>query len=84
MAPTRKNPTLDDVAAQAGVSSATVSRFVNNPEVVAPATAERIRAAIAATGYLPNLLASGMASSKSKAGSTYCSKSCNSPTTHTR
>ncbi|GGZ87887.1 LacI family DNA-binding transcriptional regulator [Novosphingobium arvoryzae] len=66
MAPTRKNPTLDDVAAQAGVSSATVSRFINNPEVVAPATAERIRAAIAATGYIPNLLASGMASNKSK------------------
>ncbi|WP_374281065.1 LacI family DNA-binding transcriptional regulator [Novosphingobium sp.] len=61
-----KTPTLDDVAAQAGVSAATVSRFVNNPGVVAPATAERIRAAIAATGYIPNLLASGMASNKSK------------------
>jgi LacI family gluconate utilization system Gnt-I transcriptional repressor len=61
-----RNATLDDVAAQAGVSSATVSRFINNPSVVAKATAERIRAAIAATGYIPNLLASGMASNKSK------------------
>ncbi len=66
MNPPAKTPTLDDVAAQAGVSAATVSRFVNNPGVVAPATAERIRAAIAATGYIPNLLASGMASNKSK------------------
>ncbi len=59
-------PTLDAVAIHAGVSSATVSRFINNPKVVAPATAERIRAAIAATGYIPNLLAGGLASSKSK------------------
>ena len=59
-------PTLDAVAVHAGVSSATVSRFINNPGVVAPATAERIRAAIVATGYIPNLLAGGLASSKSK------------------
>jgi LacI family gluconate utilization system Gnt-I transcriptional repressor len=63
---TMKTPTLDDVAARAGVSSATVSRFVNNPGVVAAATAERIRAAIAETGYIPNLLAGGLASSKSR------------------
>ena len=61
-----RNSTLEDVAAQAGVSSATVSRFINNPKVVAAATATRIRAAIAATGYIPNLLAGGLASSKSK------------------
>ncbi|MFN4135492.1 MAG: LacI family DNA-binding transcriptional regulator [Novosphingobium sp.] len=61
-----KAPTLDDVAARAGVSTATVSRYVNNPAVVAKATAERIRAAIAATGYIPNLLAGGLASSRSR------------------
>lgn len=61
-----KTATLDDVAARAGVSTATVSRFVNNPQVVAKATAERIRTAIAETGYIPNLLAGGLASSKSK------------------
>ncbi|MBU6269597.1 MAG: LacI family DNA-binding transcriptional regulator, partial [Sphingomonadales bacterium] len=61
-----KTPTLEDVAAHAGVSAATVSRFINNPAVVAAATAERIRAGIAATGYIPNLLAGGLASSKSK------------------
>ncbi len=61
-----RNPTLDDVAAHAGVSAATVSRFINNPKVVAASTAERIRAAIAATGYIPNLLAGGLASSRSR------------------
>lgn len=61
-----KSLTLDDVAAHAGVSAATVSRFINNPKVVAPATGDRIREAIAATGYIPNLLAGGLASSKSR------------------
>lgn len=61
-----KTPKLDDVALHAGVSTATVSRFINNPGVVAEATAERIRTAIAATGYIPNLLAGGLASSRSR------------------
>jgi LacI family transcriptional regulator, gluconate utilization system Gnt-I transcriptional repressor len=64
--PAQRSPTLDDVAASAGVSAATVSRFINNPKMVAAATAERIRAAIAETGYIPNLLAGGLASSKSR------------------
>ncbi|QIK77816.1 LacI family DNA-binding transcriptional regulator [Sphingomonas piscis] len=59
-------PKLDDVAAKAGVSTATVSRFFNNPNVVAPATAERIRTAVEATGYIPNLMAGGLASAKSR------------------
>jgi LacI family gluconate utilization system Gnt-I transcriptional repressor len=61
-----RNPTLEDVAQRARVSTATVSRFVNNAAVVAPETAERIRAAIAEMGYIPNLLAGGLASSKSR------------------
>jgi DNA-binding LacI/PurR family transcriptional regulator len=64
--PSGKSATLDDVAARAGVSTATVSRFINNPTVVAETTAVRIREAIAATGYIPNLLAGGLASSRSK------------------
>jgi len=63
---TGKAATLDDVAARAGVSTATVSRYINNPSVVAKPTAERIHEAIAAIGYIPNLLAGGLASSKSK------------------
>jgi len=61
-----RTPKLEDVAARAKVSTATVSRFVNNPKVVAEDTAERIRLAIAETGYIPNLLAGGLASSKSR------------------
>lgn len=59
-------PRLDDVARRAGVSTATVSRYHNNPEVVAPETAARIRKAIEATGYVPNLLAGGLASNRSR------------------
>ncbi len=50
----------------AGVSAATISRFLNAPELVKPRTAERVRAAIAQTGYVPNLLAGGLASNRSR------------------
>jgi len=59
-------PRLEEVARVAKVSSATVSRYFNSPGVVAPATAQRIEAAIAATGYLPNLTAGALASSRSR------------------
>ena len=59
-------PTLDDVAIEANVSTATVSRFLNNPDVVAAATATRIKEAVAKVGYIPNALAGGLASSKSR------------------
>ncbi len=58
--------TLDDVASLAEVSTATVSRWFNSPEVVAPATAERIKAAVEQLGYIPNLLAGSLASSRSR------------------
>ncbi|MBA4175759.1 MAG: LacI family transcriptional regulator [Leptothrix sp. (in: Bacteria)] len=55
--------TLQDVAQAAGVTAITVSRFLREPAVVASDTAERIRAALSRTGYVPNkqagLLASG-------------------------
>ena len=55
--------TLQDVAQAAGVTAITVSRFLREPGVVAGDTAERIRTALAETGYVPNkqagLLASG-------------------------
>lgn len=63
---TGKNARLDDVARLAGVSTATVSRFINAPDLVAEATAERIRRAIERTGYIPNLLAGGLASRRSR------------------
>jgi LacI family gluconate utilization system Gnt-I transcriptional repressor len=58
--------TLDDVAKLAGVSPITVSRALNYPNKVAPKTLEKINQAIARTGYVPNLLAGGLASRKSR------------------
>jgi DNA-binding LacI/PurR family transcriptional regulator len=47
-------PTLADVAERAGVSRQTVSNAVNNPELLRPATLERVQAAIDDLGYSPN------------------------------
>ena len=57
---------LSDVAAAAGVAPMTVSRVLNTPEQVAPETAERVRQAIERLGYVPNLLAGGLSSRKSR------------------
>ncbi len=46
--------TISDVAQVAGVSTATVSRVLNGVESVDPALVEKVNAAIAATGYVPN------------------------------
>jgi LacI family gluconate utilization system Gnt-I transcriptional repressor len=58
--------TLQDVADRAGVSSATVSRFFTRRNVVSKAAAERIQEAVDALGYLPNLLAGGLASQRTR------------------
>jgi LacI family transcriptional regulator len=49
--------TLQDVARQAGVSSKTVSRVVNNQGELSEATRQRVQAAIEQLGYHPNILA---------------------------
>ena len=52
---TTRGVTLADVARYAGVSSAVVSYVINDgPRPVAPATAERVRHAVAVLGYRPN------------------------------
>jgi len=58
--------TLDDVAKLADVSPITVSRALNYPEKVAAKTLAKINAAITRTGYVPNLLAGGLASRRSR------------------
>jgi len=58
--------TLDNVAKIAGVSAITVSRAINTPDKVAPETLKKVREAIDKTGYVPNLLAGGLASRSSK------------------
>src|SRR5689334_8943038 len=58
--------TVVDVARLAGVAPNTVSRVLNHPEQVAPETRDRVTDAIRVTGYVPNLLAAGVRSSRSK------------------
>lgn len=58
--------TLRDVAKLAGVSVITASRALNTPEKVSPEALEKIRAAVTHTGYVPNLLAGGLASNRSR------------------
>ena len=58
--------TKEDVARVAGVSHITVSRVINSPDKVAPATRERVQAEIARMGYIPNLLAGGLASRRTR------------------
>jgi len=57
---------LQDVAKLAGVSAATVSRYLNKQDLVAAETGRRIQAAVDRLGYIPNMLAGGLASSKSR------------------
>ena len=53
----RQPATIHDVAARAGVSTATVSRTLATPDLVSDASRERVMAAIRATGYTPNVAA---------------------------
>ncbi len=58
--------TLSDVARIAGVSPITVSRALNVPGQVSPQTLARVQEAVARTGYVPNRVAGGLASSRSR------------------
>lgn len=53
----QKLATIEDVAAIAGVSIATVSRAINEPTKVADETRRRVSEAIAKTGYTTNAMA---------------------------
>jgi hypothetical protein len=61
-----RTPRLEEVAAEAGVSTITASRALRQPEKVAPETRARIEAAVARLGYVPNLLAGALASARSR------------------
>jgi LacI family gluconate utilization system Gnt-I transcriptional repressor len=55
-----RSPTLADVARHAGVSTITASRALSKPNLVVPATIERVQKAVDALGYVPNLVAGGL------------------------
>jgi len=58
--------TLHDVAKLAGVAPITASRALNSPDQVSAEVRQKVSEAIARTGYVPNLLAGGLASRRSR------------------
>jgi LacI family kdg operon repressor len=60
-------PTIADVAEKAGVSKATVSRFLNRrDELLTPGIATRVEAAIAELGYSPSPMAQALKRGRSR------------------
>ncbi|HZJ87004.1 MAG TPA: LacI family DNA-binding transcriptional regulator [Erysipelothrix sp.] len=60
-----KRVTIYDVAQEAGVSLATVSRVINGLEIVREETKQKVEDAIDKLGYKPNAIAQGLALQKS-------------------
>ena len=58
--------TLRDVAKLAGVAPITASRAVNSPGQVSPEVLQKVMDAVQRTGYVPNRIAGGLASSRSR------------------
>ena len=59
-------PTMEDVAREARVGRMTVSRALNQPELVSPESLAAVHAAIERLGYVQNLNAGSLASNKSR------------------
>ncbi|MFT5108120.1 MAG: LacI family transcriptional regulator, partial [Pseudoalteromonas tetraodonis] len=60
-----KNVTIQDIANEAKVSKATVSRVLNNSSVVHPEKRKAIMAATERLGFQPNVVARSLASGRS-------------------
>jgi LacI family gluconate utilization system Gnt-I transcriptional repressor len=58
--------TMMDVAKLAQVSPSTVSLYLRKPAAVSPAAGQEIARAISTLGYVPNLVAGGLAAASSK------------------
>lgn len=63
--PLRERPKISDVAAEAGVSPATVSRALSQPALVKPLTRARIEAVVSRLGYVRDGAARALASRSS-------------------
>ncbi len=59
-------PTISDVAKQAGVSPATVSRVIQGAKNVRPATREKVQQAIEELGYVPSAVAQSLRSKRTR------------------
>jgi LacI family transcriptional regulator len=59
-------PTLHDVAKRAGVAPITVSRVINNSGYISEATRQRVETTIKEVGYVPNSLARGLRSKRTR------------------
>ena len=66
MATAKPRPSIQDVARLAGVSLGTVSNVLNNPNMVKPATAERVSRAIEQLGFVRNDAARQLKAGKSQ------------------
>ncbi len=66
MASQRSTPTLEDVAREAGVSTATVSRCLNSPKQVMESTRARVMSAVQSLDYSPNFGARVMAARRTR------------------
>jgi DNA-binding LacI/PurR family transcriptional regulator len=62
----RRPPVMSDVGRLAGVSHQTVSRVINGSRHVAPATRERVVAAMRELGYRPNPIARALVTGRSR------------------
>ncbi len=58
--------TIQDIAKQAGVSKATVSRVLNHKPDVDPATRERILRIVEEQGFVPSITAAGLAGGRNQ------------------
>lgn len=63
----RLRPTIGDVARLAGVSTATVSRSLHQPDVVTETTRERVLEAVRSTGYTQNTAAQNLRRNRANA-----------------
>ncbi|MBC2863599.1 LacI family DNA-binding transcriptional regulator [Streptomyces mexicanus] len=62
-----RRPTLEEVAARAGVGRGTVSRVINGSPRVSAATRAAVEAAVAELGYVPNTAARALAANRTDA-----------------
>ncbi len=56
----KKRVTIYDIAKHAGVSTATVSRVMNSPNLVAEATLKKVKKSMKELSYIPSMVAAGM------------------------